>query len=371
MNKTIDVKQKHDNTTFIIRKNSQLQSPLKQYLTPQIKASFNQDCNISCSPNKLVSVFQFEVEQPQPVQDNTDQQSYNYSYQDARVNLKKSIYINVILLLINRNFIIFFQFKKGNLKKIQIISNSKSRPGQYSPNIQKTNQDSIINMVQLGTDKTFCFYGVCDGHGEYGDQVSNHIKKKLSQILLKNIKISQQQKANELNLQNTLNKTLKQVSQELLDSKMDTYLSGSTSVTILIHNNTLYCTNIGDSRAIIGRLVNKGGGKNEWKSIQLSEDHKPNLAREKKRILEHGGRVEIQTDEKGQKQGVYRVWNQKMEYPGLAMSRSLGDKAGREVGIISEPDIYELLIQEEDKFIVIASDGVWEFMSNSDQIEYY
>lgn len=50
------------------------------------------------------------------------------------------------------------------------------------------------------------------------------------------------------------------------------------------------------------------------------------------------------------------------------MSRSLGDKAGREVGVISEPDIYEILIKEDDKFIVIASDGVWEFLSNSDVI---
>lgn len=55
-----------------------------------------------------------------------------------------------------------------------------------------------------------------------------------------------------------------------------------------------------------------------------------------------------------------------MEGPGLAMARSLGDKAGREVGVISDPDIYEVLIKEEDRFIVIASDGVWEFLTNAD-----
>ena len=55
-----------------------------------------------------------------------------------------------------------------------------------------------------------------------------------------------------------------------------------------------------------------------------------------------------------------------MEYPGLAMSRSIGDKAGREIGVISEPEIFEMLIQEEDKFIIIASDGVWEFLTNAE-----
>jgi len=55
-----------------------------------------------------------------------------------------------------------------------------------------------------------------------------------------------------------------------------------------------------------------------------------------------------------------------MEAPGLAMSRSLGDKSGREVGVISDPEIFEIILKEEDKFIVIASDGVWEFLSNAE-----
>ena len=55
-----------------------------------------------------------------------------------------------------------------------------------------------------------------------------------------------------------------------------------------------------------------------------------------------------------------------MNYPGLAMSRSFGDKAGREVGVISEPEIMKFDICEEDKFIIIASDGVWEFLSSEE-----
>jgi len=55
-----------------------------------------------------------------------------------------------------------------------------------------------------------------------------------------------------------------------------------------------------------------------------------------------------------------------MEAPGLAMSRSLGDKSGREVGVISDPEVYEIILKEEDKFIIIASDGVWEFLSNAE-----
>lgn len=85
-------------------------------------------------------------------------------------------------------------------------------------------------------------------------------------------------------------------------------MSGTTVVTVLIHNNALWCSNCGDSRAIIGRELGRGL-KSEWKSIPLSEDHKPDLPREKKRILENGGRVEKSRDENGTQGGVYRVWN--------------------------------------------------------------
>ena len=55
--------------------------------------------------------------------------------------------------------------------------------------------------------------------------------------------------------------------------------------------------------------------------------------------------------------------------PGLAMSRSFGDHAAVEVGVISEPEILEMNLVEDDKFIVIASDGVWEFLSNEEVVK--
>lgn len=50
--------------------------------------------------------------------------------------------------------------------------------------------------------------------------------------------------------------------------------------------------------------------------------------------------------------------------PGLAMSRSLGDQIAHSVGVSTEPEVMKFEISPEHKFIVIASDGVWEFLSN-------
>lgn len=52
--------------------------------------------------------------------------------------------------------------------------------------------------------------------------------------------------------------------------------------------------------------------------------------------------------------------------PGLAMTRSFGDKVGIQAGVISEPEILQFDLAPEDMFMVVASDGVWEYMSNMD-----
>ena len=51
------------------------------------------------------------------------------------------------------------------------------------------------------------------------------------------------------------------------------------------------------------------------------------------------------------------------------MSRSMGDRVAHSVGVSAEPDVTEFTLTVNDKFMVIASDGVWEFLSNQDVAE--
>ena len=53
------------------------------------------------------------------------------------------------------------------------------------------------------------------------------------------------------------------------------------------------------------------------------------------------------------------------------MARSFGDLVAASVGVSPEPEIFEYNLVPEDKFIIIASDGVWEFLSNEAVINYY
>ena len=79
-----------------------------------------------------------------------------------------------------------------------------------------------------------------------------------------------------------------------------------------------------------------------------------------------GGTVEKIKNKKGQGIGPYRVWIKNKDYPGLAMSRSIGDFHGKKVGVIADPEIIECNLSIHSKFITICSDGVWEFLNNDD-----
>jgi serine/threonine protein phosphatase PrpC len=85
---------------------------------------------------------------------------------------------------------------------------------------------------------------------------------------------------------------------------------------------------------------------------------------EKIRIIEAGGRVEPFQETGGQFIGPDRVWLQHEQLPGLAMSRSMGDLVAAHVGVIAEPEVIIHELTSLDKFLVVASDGVWEFISS-------
>ena len=93
------------------------------------------------------------------------------------------------------------------------------------------------------------------------------------------------------------------------------------------------------------------------------------LFQEKARILKSNGRIEPYKNENNFYIGPERVWLKDEDVPGLAMSRSFGDDIAHTIGVICEPEIIEIDFNEEDKFIILASDGIWEFMSNQEVVD--
>ena len=106
-----------------------------------------------------------------------------------------------------------------------------------------------------------------------------------------------------------------------------------------------------------------------WKVTQLSRDHKPELPDEEERIVATGqGSVQKSVDERGKETGPFRVFDQYGISGGLAMSRSIGDHSLEKSGVIATPEFIDKEIQEDDKVLIIASDGLWEYLSNEGRI---
>lgn len=126
--------------------------------------------------------------------------------------------------------------------------------------------------------------------------------------------------------------------------------------------NKLFAANVGDSRTIL--ISQEAGNKSQVRIKQLTTDHKPESPEEQKRIQAKGGRVAQAQDIRGRFSGPERVWLKNANSPGLAMSRSLGDCIAHSVGCSCEPELTSTTLTPEDKIVLLASDGIWEFMSN-------
>lgn len=150
---------------------------------------------------------------------------------------------------------------------------------------------------------------------------------------------------------------------ELLgNDDINTELSGTTMVLVVICNSKMIIANIGDSRAVLGRSSQLNGLVDQ--ELALSIDHKPCSPFERYRITSMGGRVFPIRYSDGIV-GPERVWLGNRNSPGLAMSRSLCDTVAHEAGVISTPDIFERAIDApSDRVLILATDGLWDVMTN-------
>jgi serine/threonine protein phosphatase PrpC len=247
-----------------------------------------------------------------------------------------------------------------------------SKAGRNQNGLQKTNQDTSLIHISVGNLQGFNIFGVLDGHGPHGHFVSKFCKEFFIKTMNEYSKQCQQNnittpegifnKLKESKFE-FITQTFKNADLEMIKhTDFDHDFSGTTCNLVFQFNKHLLCASVGDSRGII---IYDQNNTNTYQGIfPISNDHKPNLPQEYERILQSGGIVDKLTDQFGCKVGPYRVYKNGLTYPGLAMSRSLGDFQAKDCGVITNPEIIEYNVNHSSKYMVICSDGVWEFLSN-------
>ena len=233
------------------------------------------------------------------------------------------------------------------------------------------NQDISFIERKFTGKNDYIYMSVCDGHGVEGHNVSGFIKRILPKDMTHNLKgrdllTNENEKKEEL--YTIIKYTFIKANERLVENpQINSIFSGSTCVSVIYTPYKLICANIGDSRAVLGRF---DVDSKKIKAVELSRDHKPTEPDEAKRILDSGGRIKPFIDEDtGEFVGPQRVWVKDDEVPGLAMTRSFGDRVAATAGTVSYPEIKEFIFEEGDKFMLIASDGVWEFISSQECME--
>ena len=284
-----------------------------------------------------------------PLKQNNDQES----------PIKKHKEENIIS---NKNKIPEKPLKTKAIKKIRDIF-EYSHVGFDGEQPKENNQDNYFIYKNFADHKDYIYMSVCDGHGIEGHFVSDFIKDALPYCMSENLKNTNILNEKELTHQ-IITETFLDVNNMLVSNEnINSLFSGSTCVSVIYTPERLIVPNIGDSRAVLARYdkISKS-----YKAIDLSRDHKPTEKDESQRIYENDGRIQPFTEEGGEFVGPQRVWLKNEEVPGLAMTRSFGDRVAATVGVISEPEIKEFDFDENDKFMIIASDGIWEFISSQE-----
>lgn len=195
-------------------------------------------------------------------------------------------------------------------------------------------------------------YAVYDGHG--GSHASQYCKTNMLKLIGKKLNTTDTNNDkhdsidsngnNKEDVGNTLADCFRKIDEDFESvAKNKSLNDGTTAITAVIHNNFITVANAGDSRCI---LIQKGG-----KVKPLSYDHKPSRDDEVMRIRNLGGKV------------IY--WGRWRVQGILAVSRAIGDVSLKPY-ITAEPEIEEKRITDDDMYVVLASDGLWDVMTNED-----
>ncbi len=196
-------------------------------------------------------------------------------------------------------------------------------------------EDIGVMLPDFIPEKKYSLFGIFDGHG--GNDVVKYIKNRLPEIIKANITKND----NYDSIENNLTSSFHKIDEEL--KFYDSEHTGSTATILLFQDNIVYCANVGDSTAFIvyDNFIKK-----------ISIDHKCTDPKEEERILLSGGKITKN-----------RVMGQ------LVLSRCLGDLYCKKYGVSNIPDISVNKLEGNVKYVVVASDGVWDVVKENELLQ--
>ncbi|GFZ21646.1 protein phosphatase 2C family protein [Actinidia rufa] len=232
---------------------------------------------------------------------------------------------------------------------VRVVTQTKDIGNPMKMNISASTIYLHTWAIYLGALLPGAFYGVFDGHGG-SNAAAVYVKDNAMKLFFEDANLPQTSDVDDNfleKLENRHRKAFLLADQALAGECSVPASCGTTALTALVLGGHLIVANAGDCRAVLCR---KGV------AIQISQDHRPSSSLERQRVEEVGGYIEdgfLNGD--------------------LAVTRALGDwymkfPLGSSSPLISEPEIHQTLLTEDDEFLIVACDGIWDVMSNEDAV---
>mmetsp|Transcript_12656 Transcript_12656/g.19033 ORF Transcript_12656/g.19033 Transcript_12656/m.19033 type:complete len:412 (+) Transcript_12656:86-1321(+) len=218
--------------------------------------------------------------------------------------------------------------------------------------------------------------GVFDGHSKGGEKVSQFVIEELPKRLadgLSDIAATNKGEYKEQSVRDLLNQTFVELDRDVPVGEN----GGCTASVLLKLGPKLYVANAGDSQTFVAIF---NSATNESEVVYITREDKPNLPDEKKRVESMGGTVYIPPPEKPNASSRVVIYDYKTGYrSGLAMSRSIGDRAFGKRGVIPDPlievlDLNDLMNKygtEECEFDEFDENSEEVCVMNADEFKVY
>lgn len=253
--------------------------------------------------------------------------------------------------------------------------------GEFSMAVVQANNlledQSQVESGQLGSSGLYgTFIGIYDGHG--GPETSRFVNEKLFSNLKRFASENEEMSAN------VIRKSFLATEEEFISFVRDQWRTcpqiasvGTCCLVGVVCNGVIYIANAGDSRVVLGRAERGGRGVS---AIQLSEEHNVNREHIRDELFSlHPEDPKIVVKK-------HNVWRVKGI---IQVSRSIGDaylktpefnrapllpkfrlphSFSKQI-LSPEPSIFIHEINSRDEFLIFASDGLWEHLSNEEAVD--
>ena len=270
-----------------------------------------------------------------------------------QINMRESLNFNNITNINNKNNLFNFNNPNHQKKKIklildknQLINNTNFRYNEIIKSFFKCENPNLncresmedfsytnINFIDKENHKMSLF-AIFDGHN--GKNVSEFLHKNFAKTLKKNLEKSK------FKIEESLGNSFIEIDR-ILEKDENLKMTGSTATIVLIDNNIIYCANVGDSTCYYLSI-------DEIK--QLSIQHNTKNKKEVERIKKNQGLVFMGK-----------------VFGSLSVTRTIGDFDFKNAGVVAMPSISRENICDKSKFVILASDGLWDVITKDDAFE--